>query len=606
MAAGNASTSGSDFGLVGAGASFGAWARSLRQAGLRRGLALVAAIAFAAVVLGHFHDRFWWPPDEGAYAHVAERVAAGEVLNRDVQDIHPGYINLANAAALGVFGHEMLSLRYPLVAMALIGSCLIFLLLSPAGALTALAGSIAFTSLSLVQFLNPTAHWYSLFLFLLIVGALTWLPARLPLRLEVLGFLIVALTLFRQLSGVFVAIGVVTYLLTESRDRGDGAGIAGRVLIAIMATGLGAYLLTKADLVAFVLFGAWPLLALVWAWTRTRVDVDGLLRLGGRMVLGGSVAAAPLIAYHALHGSLEPWIQDTVLAAIGLTDLAFMSVASYTVLPILGLRGLVGPARAAEAVNGAFWLVAFLAPIALGALQIRALARGSEASPGHPLPFTALFYGLVSVHYQIPIYLFYTLGVSVAGLLWITASWAGWVRLAVPSLTLLLAAAALQYQAAQPLSRGLAGTVAGDRIALSPERWGGRVGLHVEPADAALYDHLIATIEKHVAPDEAILALPFSPELYFLSGRRNPFRFWNAALGIRSDAELQRVLQELRTAPPRLVFFRPEDKYNTPATRTVMNHVRGHYDLIGSRGGFEIFRSRAPGGMRQVASGLLP
>lgn len=568
-------------------------ARPNNAAKLGQALLFVAAAAFAAIVLWHFHDRFWWPPDEGAYAHVAERVLAGEVLNRDVQDIHPGYINLANAAALWAFGHDLLSLRYPIAAMAFIGSCLVFLLLAPHGGLFALAGAISFTSLSVVQFLNPTAHWYGLFIFLLIVAALTWLPARFPPRLVVLGFLIVALTLFRQLSGVLVAIGLVAYLLTEDRDQRDSAdGAAGRLLIVVMAAGLGAYLVAKADLVATAMFGVWPMLALAWAWFATRANTRHVLGLGGHLMLGGAIAAAPLIAYHLVHGSLGPWFRDTVLAAIGLTNLTFMHAPSYAALPILGLRGALGWSTSAEPINGAFWLVLFSLPILLGALQIRVLWRGPEAWPGHPLPFMALFYGLVSIHYQIPIYLFYTVGVTLAGVLWIAASWHAVARSLVPAVALLLSAIALHYQAAQPLTRGVAGIVAGDRIALSPERWSHRVGLHVDQADMALYDGLVATIEAQVGLDEKILALPFSPELYFLTGRTNSFRFYNSALGIRTDAELQTALQQLQTHPPRLVLYRADDKYNTRASHTLMDYVRRNFDVVGRRGAFEIYRSR--------------
>ena len=65
----------------------------------RRGAA-VLAVASSLLLLLHFHDRFWWPPDEGNFAHVAERILDGEVLHVDVQDVHAGHINFVNAAAM--------------------------------------------------------------------------------------------------------------------------------------------------------------------------------------------------------------------------------------------------------------------------------------------------------------------------------------------------------------------------------------------------------------------------------------------------------------------------------------------------------------------------
>ena len=79
----------------------------------------------------YFHNRFWWPPDEGAYAHVAARILDGEVLNLDVQDIHAGYINFANALWLWLFGLDLVSLRYPLAAMGFVQACIIYRILLP-------------------------------------------------------------------------------------------------------------------------------------------------------------------------------------------------------------------------------------------------------------------------------------------------------------------------------------------------------------------------------------------------------------------------------------------------------------------------------------------
>ena len=43
-----------------------------------------------ALILSIFHDQFWWPVDEGVYAYVAQRANAGDILNRDLIDLHAG------------------------------------------------------------------------------------------------------------------------------------------------------------------------------------------------------------------------------------------------------------------------------------------------------------------------------------------------------------------------------------------------------------------------------------------------------------------------------------------------------------------------------------
>ncbi len=63
-------------------------------------------------------------PDDGQMGHVADRLLAGEVLHRDIQDVRPGYVNFINAAALSIFGPSLVSLCYPLAIMALVPSVL--------------------------------------------------------------------------------------------------------------------------------------------------------------------------------------------------------------------------------------------------------------------------------------------------------------------------------------------------------------------------------------------------------------------------------------------------------------------------------------------------
>ena len=94
---------------------------------------------------------------------------AGETLHLDVQDVHPGYINFVNAAAFKVFGIDLRSLRYPLMAAAFTQAMLAWFFLAGRDALLATLASVASIALGVLQFLNPTAHWYALF-----VTACSW------------------------------------------------------------------------------------------------------------------------------------------------------------------------------------------------------------------------------------------------------------------------------------------------------------------------------------------------------------------------------------------------------------------------------------------------
>ena len=312
----------------------------------------VVSLAFSAIVLGFFHNRFWYAPDDGAYAYVASRILAGDVLHRDIQDIHPGLINFANALALKLFGENLVSLRYPLAALGVLQAGLLFLVMQPAGRLTALAGSAALTALSFVQFLNPTAHWYGLFLIVAIIAVLTWVPRDVVWRTALLGFLLMTLLLFRQLTGVIASIAVTGYLLLELPAAQRGTAWLGRGVALIMAAGLAGYAALKTTGAAALLYAGPPVAILIWQGLRMRAaDLDVARVLAG-LAAGAVVAVAPLFIYHLSHGSLGAWYADTVLAAVGLTQLDFIARPSYFNYAAFGLAQLFSPDSFGAVLNG--------------------------------------------------------------------------------------------------------------------------------------------------------------------------------------------------------------------------------------------------------------
>jgi len=559
---------------------------------------LVTAVVFSTAmlislaILLHFHDRFWWGPDEGAYAHVAERILQGEVLNGTVQDIHMGYVNFTNALALYVFGLDLVSLRYPLVVMTLIQCGLAFWWLSGRGHLVAFTAALVMSSLTLVQFLNPTAHWYALFLCMLTIALLSTEQRTRERTLELLGFLVVTLFLFRQLSGIFVAMGVLTFLLlqdqrTEHRHR----ALLARVLTLLMLGGLLFYLTKKTDLTAALLFGSGPVLLLVYVGTITRMEDRRLAGSLLRMGLGGLIASFPLIAYHWMHGSLTSWWADTVLSALRLTEMPFVDKPNYLGFGFMGLARALDGESFGTVVNGLFWMVLPLLPSMLALSMLAMLRQGCSVGRA-ALPVIAAFFALVSVHYQIPIYLFYTTALTATALLFLTAQDGRFSRLATVCFCVTLSLIGLVYQAGQPLSRDWIGTLEGHTDTPMAPSGLPHASLVLTEEDGALYRHLVEIIATRSSAGDYILTLPSNPELYFIAERRNPLRFFNAAHGMHDEGDLRNVEEILATHPPRLVFYLPEDKYNTPLVRQLMAGLKERYDLIEEREGFEVYLSR--------------
>ena len=223
-----------------------------------------------------------------------------------------------------------------------------------------------------------------------------------------------------------------------------------------------------------------------------------------------------------------------------------------------------------------------------GLIALKALTQRGEL---HPLPFIAVFYALVSAHFQIPIYLIYSSGLSLVALLWSMSDGPSSRRHIAIGFAVALTAIALHFHAGQTLSRGLAGILRGERIDVV-ESGLPNASLRLPAAEAAQYRALIDIVDRHVPEDGAIFAIPLDPQLYVLTGRANPFRFYNTAFGLTNDSELRWALLRLTRNPPTLVFYRPDDKYNTPLSARLMAALKIDYALIERRDGLEIYRHR--------------
>jgi hypothetical protein len=546
--------------------------------------AATANLVIACAIVAWFHDRFWWPADDGAYAYIADRLRNGAVLGRDLHDIHGGYIHFLNAFALDLFGRDMLSLRYPLAVLTVAQSAIVFLLLRPRLGAAAIVGGIAMAALTFVQFLNPTANWYTLFLSVVVAALLAGGFQRTFAGLIAIGFTIGMIFFFRQLTGVLVGIGTLAWLLIGDEDNAArGRALAARALAAIIATGLAAYAFFRVEPAALVLYAVLPLLFLAVTALRPCTDGRRLLGILSGMATGALLSALPLLLYHAFNNSLADWWHDATLSAVALTELRFFGEASYTPILLLALRGVVTLANPVGILNGLSWILVLITPALLGISVLRVAWRG-DAIP--PVAVIALFFAVVSAHYAIPIYAIYGTGFALVGLLAMVRT--PNARATAMAITLFAAIIGIVFQAGQPLSRGVVGTIQGTRVALEADGIPG-ASVHMEPADKALYERLLRFIDDHAPPGTPILGLPMTPQLYFLSGRSPPLRFVIAPLGLLSDGDVDQSWNRLQATMPAVVIFRPDDKYTTPRVRALMDRLRPHYELCAADAGFELY-----------------
>ncbi len=558
--------------------------------------ALAAALLASAAILWHFHDRFWYPSDEGIYANQAERFASGERLNLDVQEVHAGYGTFVNAAAFRLFGTDLVSLRYPLIAAAFLESCIAFALLRRRSVLLAATGAAAMPALGVVQFLNPTPNWYCLSLAFAVALWMVAFPRNGTRRLVGAGFLVGLIGLLRQPSGVWMAIAVVVVALLDAPGT-----VTRRGWLARLVLGLG-LLLTLAVLTlsrqteptGLAMFALWPAAILMVAIRRVRATdretAMVLLQVSSGIVLG----ALPLLSYILVHGSAAAWFEDTVMTALRVSEIAQDLgnppwFAALTLAAVVQVVRSLDPLRIA---NGLYWIVLTLLAAVNGVMTIRALRREHDAA-ALTIPVLAAFYALIVLHMQNPIYLYFTVGLTLTAVLWTVGTSRLAVRVVWAGLTMLLTVVAVGSHAAQPYTRTPIEVLAGHRTDLVVDDCSlPRCGLRLNPAAVEPYRKLVALIQEEVPPGSPIAAFPSDAQLYFLADRRNPFRFYNSAMGVFDEAGVEHTLEIIRREAPRIITFRPSDKYNSATTQAIMARVRTGYELITTIDGVEVYRLR--------------
>jgi len=122
----------------------------------------VVVFAINALLIFLFHDKGWIPNDDGHYAHVANRLAQGQVLSRDIEELHPGYVHFIHAWSLNLFGTSLVSLRYPLMVLMGLQSLGVYaLFFRRTGLITAVTAAMVMSTIGILEVVNPTPSLYA-------------------------------------------------------------------------------------------------------------------------------------------------------------------------------------------------------------------------------------------------------------------------------------------------------------------------------------------------------------------------------------------------------------------------------------------------------------
>jgi hypothetical protein len=529
--------------------------------------AMLAVTALAAVAVLWPLDRGWMPSDDGMLAMAARRLNAGELPHRDFDEVYTGGLTWLNAWAFHLLGERLSSLRAVLFAffvawvpaVQFIGTR--FLPPWRAALVTALA--VAWT---VPNYPAAMPSWYNLFFATFSAAALLrYVDHRRRRWLFAAGAAAGISVLFKVIGVFAIAAGLlaIVWLAREESPPEDGDrkrslsySVFVTVCLILFVGGLLAVVrqaLDASEVVNFVLPGAMVAAALI-ASEWSAASRPGWVRLF-RLVLPFAIGVAiPLAIFlvpfvrggagHALvHGvfilpqrrfaysanaPLPPWTMLWLLpfGAVALWLRRERSPLPAVVLAVAGavLAAIVFAAATQPVLYRNVWYAARSLPVLVVAAAAWHLARartGAKDDARLVVLVAALACGsLVQFPYSAPVYFCYAAPLLFLALVpWAARGGAATMQVAGLGALFFIAFAVTRINGS-PLP------TMGERYeapwAMSPLPFE-QGGIEVPDEHARVYAALIPALEAR-ARGGYTWAAPDSPEIYFLSGLKNPTR----------------------------------------------------------------------------------
>ena len=537
-------------------------------------LVLLGVLIVSGAYLWWHLGQGWIPFDDGTVGQSAERILLGQLPHRDFDELYTGGLAWVNAAAFRLLGTSLWTTRLVLFAVFIAWVPAVYYIASrlarplAAGGITLLA-----VAWSLPNYIAAMVSWYCLFLATFGVAALFRYLEDDRDRWLVLAGLAGALSFLVKVVGLYYVAGVLLFLVfhahalsrsTSGVDwrRGHAYAIFVSVSLLLFVGALWAVVrrqLFAPEIVQFVLPGMLlTTLLLRNEWTQpagnSRARFATLARLLVPFLAGVVVPIALYLVPYARAGALGAFVNGVFvvpmrrfsLVSIHVPPLTTMfALIPFALLVLLAQRAKEGIQRR-EAVllalllllvlratngNAALYRIIWFAVRSLLPVMVLVgvivLSREREADARSPLlrsqamlllAVTALC-NLVQLPFAAPIYFSYVAPLVVLAALVLyrymrpTATVMG---LLVGFLALF---AVLRVNFAPLPSMGVFYQAPYPMAPLTLER--GQID--VPRMHAAVYDSLIPLLRAR-ARGEYTWASPDTPEIYFLSGLRNPTR----------------------------------------------------------------------------------
>ena len=350
-------------------------------------LVLLSVLAISVAYVGMHLGRGWMPFDDGTLAQSAERLMQGELPHRDFDDVYTGGLAYLNAGAFRLFGINLWSIRLALLAVFIAWVPTVYYLASKfvrpiaAGAVTMLA-----VAWSLPNYTAAMPSWYNLFLATFGAAALfrhiedgrrRWLVAA-----GVAG----GLSFLVKVVGLYYLAGVLLFLVFHAHalddERARGNQVRGPVYSVFVTAALTLFVsalsvlvsrqLYPSEVAQFVVPGAAIAALLVRnEWSRpageSRTRFGTLFRLIVPVLVGASIPIALFLVPYLTSGSVGAFGYGVFVLPMKRYGVAVSRVLPmFTMLASVPLLLFAGAARIAR--PGAAFRLGIAIALALAAL----------------------------------------------------------------------------------------------------------------------------------------------------------------------------------------------------------------------------------------------
>lgn len=609
----------------------------MRRSDTVRERGLAAAVLLAAAGLAYLTlRRGWFPHDVGALGQAADRVLAGELPHRDFYDIYTGGLSFLNALAFSVLGESILSARLVFCASYLVWVAVFWAVARRlTGLWLAAVATLLAAASTLPVYPEGMPSWYNLFLATAGVWALLRYDREGRRRWLVLAGFAGGVSLLFKIIGLYYLAGSALYLLfheatRNSRSEGTGSAttlasdVAYRTvsLLGLTVSGAALTLLVSGagSLAALVYFAIPPLAAIgVVARQLARPTAYSssarLARLWHRLAplcLGAAIPVGIFLIPYLVTGALgQLWEGVFVLPQKRFQDAAVSPPPLLRMIPAVAvvvgawvaprLRGagerplwmalagllLVGLATSGRVdVYRAFWSLPGTGGVVVSIALAWAIFRGSEfASRGVLVLSVFALCNLVQVPFSAPIYALYAFPLLVLLALAVAGGepvgrrrWLGIVLTALTAFMLLRVDTGFLHDLGYHYGRH------NQTEELRLPRAG---GIRIPAAERTEYESVIRAVES-LDPGEYILAFPDSPEIYFLSGRKNPTPLLFDFLQPEHASDVEALMATLDRLDVRVVVINRQPPFSTPADPVLLRALQARYPLTRDVGRFRI------------------